>query len=303
MAHNDRAPQHALSPTRRRLLAWAVSILLTLGVLTATVAPAQAATAVPSGLKVVAAGSTSLDVSWKAVPGAPRYRVAWSTSSSMSKPTYKRVTPAKLEPDRARVGPDLLRQGPGHLRRRREPQRVHQGRQGDHAEGLQRPERSGDEQRRHDERRAAVGQPGVRAGLPRPVGRQRRDVGGVVQAFQGDRRHDQRARPPDRVLVQGAGHRPRRRELEPLLGCGEGDDRRDVDLVADAVAHLGPAPGRQLQHQVLQLRRATTPTSGRGGTVAATSSATSGRRSSTSWGSRRPARPGCRRRRAARVRT
>ena len=82
--------------TPRRLVAVTASALLTLGAFGAAVAPAQAATAVPTGLTVAVTGTTTLSVSWKAVPGAPRYRVAYSTASSMSGATYKRVTAAKL---------------------------------------------------------------------------------------------------------------------------------------------------------------------------------------------------------------
>lgn len=88
---------HVTRLSRRRLVAWMVSIALALGALVTTVLPAHAATAVPTGLKVAVGGQTTLDTSWKAVAGAPRYRVAYSTSSTMSKATYKRVTAAKLE--------------------------------------------------------------------------------------------------------------------------------------------------------------------------------------------------------------
>ncbi|GAB2583786.1 hypothetical protein GCM10009593_23630 [Microlunatus antarcticus] len=70
--------------------------MLALGAVTATALPAQAATATPSGLKVAVGGLSTLDVSWKAVAGAPRYRVAYSTKSSMSGAAYKRVTANKL---------------------------------------------------------------------------------------------------------------------------------------------------------------------------------------------------------------
>ncbi|MGI3780224.1 MAG: fibronectin type III domain-containing protein, partial [Janthinobacterium lividum] len=97
MVHNVRPRPYAPSPPRRRLVAWSVSVLLALGALTASVLPAQAATPAPSGLKVVASGLTTLDTSWKAVAGAPRYRVAYSTSRSMSKATYRRVTAPELQ--------------------------------------------------------------------------------------------------------------------------------------------------------------------------------------------------------------
>ncbi|GAA3564628.1 hypothetical protein GCM10022197_20370 [Microlunatus spumicola] len=82
-------------PSRRRLTALVVATLLGLTAVLTTVLPAQAATAVPSSVKVAASGTTTLDVSWKAVSGAPRYRVQYSTKSSMSKAKYKRVTGTK----------------------------------------------------------------------------------------------------------------------------------------------------------------------------------------------------------------
>ncbi|HEY0239433.1 MAG TPA: fibronectin type III domain-containing protein [Friedmanniella sp.] len=87
----------APTPPVRRLLAWAVSILLALGAVLTTVLPAQAATPAPTGLKVTASGITTLDLSWKAVSGAPRYRVQYATTSSMSDATYKRVTEPELQ--------------------------------------------------------------------------------------------------------------------------------------------------------------------------------------------------------------
>ncbi len=72
-----------------------VVVLLGLGSV-ATAVPAQAATAAPTGVAVRATGSTTLTVSWSAVRGAPRYRVAYSTSSSMSGATYRRVTAPTL---------------------------------------------------------------------------------------------------------------------------------------------------------------------------------------------------------------
>ena len=77
-------------------MAWVLSLLLGLGALVSAALPAEAATAVPSGLKVTASGISTLDVSWKAVSGAPRYRVQYSTKSSMSKAVYKRVTGTKV---------------------------------------------------------------------------------------------------------------------------------------------------------------------------------------------------------------
>jgi endonuclease/exonuclease/phosphatase family metal-dependent hydrolase len=83
-------------PTRRRLAALVVATLLGLPAVLTTVLPAHAATAAPAGLKVSASGISTLDLSWKAVAGAPRYRVQYSTKSSMGKATYKRVTGTTL---------------------------------------------------------------------------------------------------------------------------------------------------------------------------------------------------------------
>jgi endonuclease/exonuclease/phosphatase family metal-dependent hydrolase len=85
------------SLSRHRLAALVVAVVVGLSAVLTTVLPASAATAVPTGLKVGATGVTTLDVSWQAVSGAPRYRVAYATTSSMKKATYKRVTAARLQ--------------------------------------------------------------------------------------------------------------------------------------------------------------------------------------------------------------
>lgn len=74
-----------------------VAVLLGLAAVVTTVAPAQAATKPPPGLHVTAASPTTLEVSWKPVPGAPRYRVAYSTESSMKKATFMRVQTTSVE--------------------------------------------------------------------------------------------------------------------------------------------------------------------------------------------------------------
>ncbi|MGI3784680.1 MAG: fibronectin type III domain-containing protein [Janthinobacterium lividum] len=97
-------PRPRLTPLiRRRLAALALAVVLALSAVVTSVLPAQA-TAIPTGLKVSTSGVTTLDVSWKAVRGAPRYRVAWSTTSSMKKATYKRVTANKLALTGLRAG-------------------------------------------------------------------------------------------------------------------------------------------------------------------------------------------------------
>ena len=85
-----------LRSTGRRTIPWVVAVLLGLGATLTAVVPAEAATKAPTGLKVRVSGPTTLDVTWSAVKGAPRYRVAYATTSSMSKATYKRVTAHSL---------------------------------------------------------------------------------------------------------------------------------------------------------------------------------------------------------------
>ena len=96
MAQLVRTLPRTIRASTRRFTALVVALLLGLGAVLTTVLPAQAATATPTSLKVGASGITTLAASWKAVPGAPRYRVQYSTTSSMKKATYKRVTAAKL---------------------------------------------------------------------------------------------------------------------------------------------------------------------------------------------------------------
>jgi endonuclease/exonuclease/phosphatase family metal-dependent hydrolase len=83
---------HVLRSGARRVLPLLVAVLLGLSAVGATAAPADAATNPPAALTARSAGSTALDVSWKAVKGAPRYRVAVATTSSMKGARYKRVT-------------------------------------------------------------------------------------------------------------------------------------------------------------------------------------------------------------------
>jgi endonuclease/exonuclease/phosphatase family metal-dependent hydrolase len=95
MAHLRPRPRPT-STRRRRLAALAVAGVVGLSAVVTSVLPAQAATAVPTGLTVGSPGVSTLAVAWKAVPGAPRYRVAWSTTSSMKDAAYKRVTAPRL---------------------------------------------------------------------------------------------------------------------------------------------------------------------------------------------------------------
>jgi len=77
-------------PTRARIVSAIAALAMLLTALVA--APAQAAVATPSGLRVVSTSSSAVALSWKASPGAPRYRIQYSTSSSMSKANYVRFT-------------------------------------------------------------------------------------------------------------------------------------------------------------------------------------------------------------------
>ncbi len=76
----------------RRATPLVVAVLLGLGTVGASAVPAQAATRAPTGLVASATGPTTLKVSWRSVSGAPRYRVQYARSASMSKATYKRFT-------------------------------------------------------------------------------------------------------------------------------------------------------------------------------------------------------------------
>ncbi len=55
------------------------------------VTPAQAAVAPPSGLTSTSVSSNAVSLRWNAVKSAPKYRIQYSTSSSLSKATYVRV--------------------------------------------------------------------------------------------------------------------------------------------------------------------------------------------------------------------
>ena len=81
--------------------ALAVALLLALGL----PSPSWAATKVPTGLQATSVSSTSINLSWSKVSGAPKYRIAYSTRSSMSGAVYRRFvsSPAAitgLEPGR-----------------------------------------------------------------------------------------------------------------------------------------------------------------------------------------------------------
>jgi len=82
----------ALAGCGRRATPLVVAVLLGLGTVGASVVPADAATKSPTGLAASATGPTTLKVSWKSVSGAPKYRVQYSRSSSMSGASYKRFS-------------------------------------------------------------------------------------------------------------------------------------------------------------------------------------------------------------------
>jgi endonuclease/exonuclease/phosphatase family metal-dependent hydrolase len=84
----------ALIPTARparpagRLAAGLLLILLVLASL--PVPSASAAVAAPGGLRSTAVTPTTMSLAWSAVASAPKYRVAYSTSSAMTSPVYHR---------------------------------------------------------------------------------------------------------------------------------------------------------------------------------------------------------------------
>lgn len=83
-----------LATTSWRLLV-IIALLATSLLVAAPAQQADAAMKSPSSLKAASTSSTTLAVSWKAVPKAPRYRVQYATSSSMSGARYQRETSTK----------------------------------------------------------------------------------------------------------------------------------------------------------------------------------------------------------------
>jgi endonuclease/exonuclease/phosphatase family metal-dependent hydrolase len=65
-------------------------LLMTLLVLTLLPTPGASAASVPTGLKATATTPTTMSLSWSAVAGAPKYRVKYSTKSSMTGATFHR---------------------------------------------------------------------------------------------------------------------------------------------------------------------------------------------------------------------
>lgn len=76
---------------QRTVLTFLLALLLAVGSGLAP-APASAETAAPTGLRAISRSTTGLTLSWDRVSGAPQYRVAVSTSSGMTAPTYHRET-------------------------------------------------------------------------------------------------------------------------------------------------------------------------------------------------------------------
>ncbi|SER39124.1 fibronectin type III domain-containing protein [Microlunatus flavus] len=89
--------QRVLHASSRRVPTLLLALLLALGALGLSAAPADAATKPPAGLKVSATGATTLKVTFSKVKGAPKYRVAWSTKKSMAGASYKRSTATTVE--------------------------------------------------------------------------------------------------------------------------------------------------------------------------------------------------------------
>ncbi|MFL6064858.1 MAG: endonuclease/exonuclease/phosphatase family protein [Friedmanniella sp.] len=71
----------------------AAGVLLVLLVLASLPVPsASAATAVPTGLRSTAVTPTTVSLAWKAVAGAPMYRIKYSASASMTNAVFHRYT-------------------------------------------------------------------------------------------------------------------------------------------------------------------------------------------------------------------
>lgn len=88
---------------RRAVLTGLLALLLALGSgLAAT--PAPAATAAPTGLRAVSRSTSGLTFGWDRVAGAPQYRLAVSTSPSMSGATHLRETSLVQEVTGLRTG-------------------------------------------------------------------------------------------------------------------------------------------------------------------------------------------------------
>lgn len=71
----------------RRCLA---AVLLGAALLPAAGPSSTAATSPPSGLKAVSVSRAAIALSWKAISGVPKYRIQYSTSSTMKGATYRR---------------------------------------------------------------------------------------------------------------------------------------------------------------------------------------------------------------------
>lgn len=81
----------------RRLAHLAATLVLGLMTLTALPAPEASAAAIPTGLRSTKVTPTTMSLAWKAVSGAPKYRVAYSTKASMAGAVYHRYTGASAQ--------------------------------------------------------------------------------------------------------------------------------------------------------------------------------------------------------------
>ncbi len=72
-----------------------VSLVLALSIPPAS--PAGAAVLAPTQLRADAVSRTAVALSWKAVPGAASYRVAWSASADFARARYQEAAAARLE--------------------------------------------------------------------------------------------------------------------------------------------------------------------------------------------------------------
>ena len=84
-----RTPEAGRHGCRMVLLAAILGLAV---MLVPTTPAAWGATASPTGLRVTGSTTTSLDLSWNAVRGAPKYRIQYSTSASMAGAVYRRFT-------------------------------------------------------------------------------------------------------------------------------------------------------------------------------------------------------------------
>ena len=78
----------ACLPRRLAVLLVTLATIVTV----AAAVPAQAATAAPAGLQVASTSASAVALTWRAVSGVSRYRIQYSTSSSMANAAYRRFS-------------------------------------------------------------------------------------------------------------------------------------------------------------------------------------------------------------------